>query len=46
MTDIFQHLNEINIQMQGKNENILTYSDTLKGFKQKIVLWKTELSRG
>jgi len=45
MTDIFQHLNEPSIKMQGKNENILTCSDKLKGFKQKIVLWTIELPR-
>ena len=45
MTDIFQHLNEPSIKMQGKNENIFTCSDKLKGFKQKIVLWKIELRR-
>jgi len=27
MTDIFQHLNEVNIKMQGKNENTPTFSD-------------------
>jgi len=31
--DIFEHLNEFNIKMQGKNENILKCSDKLKGFK-------------
>jgi len=45
MTDIFQHLNERNIKMQRKNENILTCSNKLKGFKQNIVLWKIELPR-
>jgi len=45
MTDIFQHFNEPGIKMQGKNENILTCSDRLKSFKQKIVLWKIELPR-
>jgi len=45
MTDIFQHFNEPSIKMQGKNENILTCSDRLKSFKQKIVLWKIELPR-
>ena len=39
-------INELNIKMQGKNENILTCSDKLKGFKEKIVLWKNELIRG
>jgi len=38
MTDIFQHLNEPSIKMQGKNENILTCSEKLKGVKQKSTL--------
>ena len=46
LADICEHLNELNIKMQGKNENILTCSDKLKGFKEKIVLWKNELIRG
>ena len=46
LADIFEHLNELNIKMQGKNENILTCSDKLKGFKEKIVLWKNKLIRG
>jgi len=43
MTDVFEHLNEVIIKMQGKNETILTCSDKLKGFKRNIVLWQTEL---
>ena len=35
LADICEHLNELNIKMQGKNENILTCSDKLKGFKEK-----------
>jgi len=31
-------LNELNIKMQGKNENILTCSDKLKGCKLNVVL--------
>ena len=30
LADLFEHLNELNIKMQGKNDNILTYSDKLK----------------
>ena len=45
LADIFEHLNELDIKIQGKNENILTCSDKLKGFKEKIVLWKNELAR-
>ena len=33
--DIFEHLNELNIKMQRKNENILTCSDKLKEYKEK-----------
>ena len=32
--------------MQSKKENILTCSDKLKRFKQKIVFWKIELKQG
>jgi len=46
MIDIFEHLNELNITKQGKNENILTCSDNVKDFEQKTVLWKTELRQG
>jgi len=35
MADIFEHLNKLNIKMQGKNENILKCSDKLKGLKEK-----------
>jgi len=46
MTDIFEHLNELSIKMQGKNDNLLTCFDNLKGFKRKIILWITELTVG
>jgi len=38
MPDIFEHLNELNLKRQGKNNNVLACSDKLKGFKQKLVL--------
>ena len=31
MADIFQHLNELNTQMQGRNENLLTNTDKTNG---------------
>ena len=45
MADICEHLNELNTKMQGREENILSCSDKLTGFKQKVALWKTELGR-
>ena len=31
--------------MQGRNENLLTCSDKLNEFRQKLELWQTELRR-
>ena len=38
MTDVFEHMNELNIKMQGISENILTCSDKLHAFQQKLLL--------
>uniref|UniRef100_A0A8C4XEM1 HAT C-terminal dimerisation domain-containing protein n=1 Tax=Erpetoichthys calabaricus TaxID=27687 RepID=A0A8C4XEM1_ERPCA len=46
MADIFEHLNELNKKMQGRNENILTGSDKLQGLKKKLELWQEELQKG
>ena len=43
MTHLFEHMNELNIKMQGISENILTFSDKLHGFQQKLLLWQNEL---
>ena len=36
MADVFEHINELNIKMQGISENMLTCSDKLCEFQQKI----------
>ena len=46
MADVFEHMNELNIKMQGISENLLTFSDTLLGFQQKSLLWQNELRLG
>ena len=46
MADVFKHMCELNIKMQGIDENILTFSDKLHGFKQKLLLWQNELKLG
>lgn len=46
MADIFEHLNELNRKLQGRNENILTCSDKLQGFIKKLELWQKELQKG
>ena len=46
MADIFEHMNELNIKMQGISKNILTFSDKLRGFQKKLLLWQNELRLG
>ena len=40
MADIFQHLNEFNTRMQGRNENLLTSTDKINGFRSKVQIWQ------
>ena len=46
MADIFDHMNELNIKMQGVNQSILTCLDKLHGFQKKLLLWQNELKLG
>ena len=47
MADIYEHMNDLNIKkMQGISESILTCSDKLLGFQQKLQLWQNELRLG
>lgn len=46
LADIYQHLNTLNSSMQGPKENILTSTDKLLAFKNKLTVWKKHLSRG
>ena len=46
MADVFEHMNELNIKMQGISESILICSDKLHGFQQKLLLWQNKLRLG
>ncbi|XP_074857376.1 zinc finger BED domain-containing protein 5-like [Carettochelys insculpta] len=46
LADVFEHLNELNRKLQGRNENILTCTDKLKGFQSKLKLWREEVGHG
>ena len=46
MAHVFEHINELNIKIQGIRKNILTCSDKLHGFQQKLQLWQIELRLG
>lgn len=39
LSDLFDHLNKLNISMQGKEENILVSQDKMVAFKDKLNLW-------
>jgi hypothetical protein len=43
LADVYQHLNT---RMQGPKENILTSTDKLLAFKNKLQVWKKHLSSG
>jgi hypothetical protein len=45
LADIFYHLNCLNESMQGKEENVLTSSDKLKGFLKKLEVWKRHVEK-
>ncbi len=46
LADIYQHLNNLNTSKQGTKESILTSTDKLLAFKNKLAVWKKHLSRG
>ncbi|XP_010778516.1 zinc finger BED domain-containing protein 5-like [Notothenia coriiceps] len=46
LADIFGHLNELNAKLQGRNENILSSTDKIRGFMGKLLLWQEALEQG
>ena len=40
LVDIFEQLNKLNLQMQGRNTNIIKFMDSLKAFMRKLENWK------
>ncbi|XP_035209260.1 zinc finger BED domain-containing protein 5-like [Stegodyphus dumicola] len=46
LVDIFHHLNELNTRMQGRNENLLTSTDKINGFRSKVQLWHQHVEGG
>ena len=46
LASIFQHLIILNPSMQGKEENILTYTDKIKAFQRKLHMWKRTAIEG
>ena len=45
LADIFQHLNILNVAMQGSEENILTSTDKMKAFQKNYLSGREKLSK-
>ncbi|XP_065639461.1 protein FAM200B-like [Hydra vulgaris] len=46
LVDIVGHFNKLNLQLQDKNANVITHSDKLKAFIEKLKLYKTRINNG
>jgi len=46
LSDIFERLNELNNEMQGKNRTMVDIGEKIISFKQKLALWRKKLSQG
>ena len=46
LTDMFQHLNSLNVSMQNGNENLLSSTDKIKAFQKKLSVWKRKAASG
>ena len=44
LTDIFGQLNKLNLQMQGRNTNIIKFVDSFKAFIDKLGNWKQKVA--
>lgn len=43
LVDIFEQLNKVNLQMQGRGDNLIKFLDTLKAFVNKVKNWKRKI---
>lgn len=46
LTDIFSHLNDLNLSMQGMFANSLVCAEKVEAFKKKLSLWKHRIQGG
>lgn len=45
LADVFEHLNALNVSMQGRRHNIFEQSDKIAAFEKKIKLWIHHVSK-
>lgn len=46
LSDLFDKLNFLNLNLQGTSENIISSTSKLKSFDEKLTLWKHKVSKG
>ena len=46
LVDIFESLNKLNQQLQGRNSNIICHYDAIRAFIARLHLWKRRISDG
>ena len=46
LVDVFEHLNFLNISLQGRNENLVTVGQKITAFRDKLGLWRMKMSMG
>ena len=46
LTDIFEHLNSLNLKLQGKKTNLIYFRDNLKVFVEKTKNWCGKVNCG
>ena len=45
LSDLFEKLDSLNLNLQALTENIVTSTSKLKSFEEKLILWKSEISK-
>lgn len=45
LSDLFDKLNEVNLSLQGAEENFITITCKLKAFQEKMILWNSKVSK-
>lgn len=46
LVDIFDQLNQLNLQTQGKNMDCFQFSDKIEAFQKKLLFWKGKAQNG
>ncbi|KAK4311012.1 hypothetical protein Pmani_017467 [Petrolisthes manimaculis] len=46
LADVFKHLNELNISIQGTGMNMITAREKLSSFTQKLPIWIKRIEKG